>query len=290
MGEKHDWSSEDYDIDFSYTNGQLTLKAKNDAVFCPAIGTFNGTLTLSARQLFRRIPKRFLRSTVFIQVLKDQKVTIDSHSIPAHWVENPVPQGDLAISLTNRPDVLLENGFIRRDEETTGSVRSVWYEKTFDPHDSQLRLTIQVEFELDIYDDDSASYTENRIYSLNDIYLLVTDRQMEREGDKHSGYYYEDTERPREIDRCRLNIKTFEQLLTLCNMIGDNLPNRCTESLQKEDEYPSPIEESLTLFGSENKIFTEDKANKAREILRKKLGGINMGVPLNPDLIQTGDV
>ncbi len=41
-------------------------------------------------------------------------------------------------------------------------------------------------------------------------------------------------------------------------------------------------------YGSANKIFTEDKANKAREILRKKLGGINMGVPLDPEIIQAG--
>ncbi len=41
-------------------------------------------------------------------------------------------------------------------------------------------------------------------------------------------------------------------------------------------------------FGKNNKIFTEDKANRAREILRKKLGGINMGVPLDPETIQAG--
>lgn len=41
-------------------------------------------------------------------------------------------------------------------------------------------------------------------------------------------------------------------------------------------------------YGSANKLFTEDKANKARELLRKKLGGIHMGVPLDPEIIQAG--
>jgi hypothetical protein len=212
---------------------------------------------------------------VLIQVLKKQKATRASHLIPACWVENPLAQDQLASYLENKPDVLLEYGFIRRDEETTGSVRSVWYEKTLDPYDSQLRLTIRVEFELDIYDDYSASYTENRIYTLNGVDLVVTDRQMQREGDQHDGYYYEDTERPREIDRCRLNIDTFEQLCTLSNMLGDNLPNRSTENLNQEAGTPPPIEEAPAPLGSENKIFTEDKANKARELLRKALGGIN---------------
>jgi hypothetical protein len=92
LGKRHDWSDADYDIEFSYTDGHLTIKAKGDVVFCPAVGTFNGTLTLSARQLFRCIPKRFLRSTVLIQVLEDQKAIIDSHAIPARWVAgNPPP-------------------------------------------------------------------------------------------------------------------------------------------------------------------------------------------------------
>lgn len=96
LEKRNDWSSEDYDVTFSHADGQLKLKAKDDIVFCPAIGTFNGTLTISARQLFRRLPKRFLKSTVFIQVLKEQKATIASHLIPACWIENPAPQDKLA--------------------------------------------------------------------------------------------------------------------------------------------------------------------------------------------------
>ena len=87
---RNDWANEDYDIEFSHADGQLKIKAKDDVVFCPAIGTFNGILTMSARQLFRHLPKRFVSPTVFIQVLKEQKVTISSHMIPnAKWKEKP---------------------------------------------------------------------------------------------------------------------------------------------------------------------------------------------------------
>lgn len=94
LEKKNDWANEDYDVEFTHADGQLKIKAKDDVVFCPAIGTFNGTLTMSARQLFRRLPKRFLRSTVFIQVLKieeEQMATIGNHAIPARWAENPSP-------------------------------------------------------------------------------------------------------------------------------------------------------------------------------------------------------
>ncbi len=90
---RNDWANEDYDIEFSHADGQLKIKAKDDVVFCPAIGTFNGTLTMSARQLFRHLPKRFVSPTVFIQVLKEHKATISSHMIPnAIWTENPVAE------------------------------------------------------------------------------------------------------------------------------------------------------------------------------------------------------
>jgi len=47
-------------------------------------------------------------------------------------------------------------------------------------------------------------------------------------------------------------------------------------------------EESPPSFGANNKFFTEDKANKAREILRQKLGGIHAGVPLDPEVMMAG--
>lgn len=92
LEKKYDWPNEDFDVEFSHTDGQLKIKAKDDIVCCPAIGTFNGTLTVSARQLFRRLPKRFVSPTVFIQVFKrkDELIaTIGGHAIPARWTENP---------------------------------------------------------------------------------------------------------------------------------------------------------------------------------------------------------
>jgi len=97
LEKRNDWSKEDYKVEFSYSDRQLKLKAKEDIVFCPAVGSFAGTLTFSARQLFRWIPKRFLKSTVFIDVLDDQRAIIASHLIPACWVENPGPQDKLAL-------------------------------------------------------------------------------------------------------------------------------------------------------------------------------------------------
>jgi len=56
---------------------------------------------------------------------------------------------------------------------------------------------------------------------------------------------------------------------------------RAERAAEPEVTPPAP-------FGAENKIFTEERANKAREILRKKLGGIHMGVPLDPEIVQAG--
>lgn len=84
---KYDWPNEDFDVEFSHADGQLKIMAKDIVVFCPAIGTFNGTLTISARQLFRRIPKRFVSPTVFIEVIKEDKAIISSHMISAKWIE-----------------------------------------------------------------------------------------------------------------------------------------------------------------------------------------------------------
>jgi len=87
LGKRYDWANEDYNIEFSHNDGQLKITAKDDIIFCPAIGTFNGTLTVSARQLFRCLPKRFVSPTVFIEVIKEDEAIISSHMIPARWIE-----------------------------------------------------------------------------------------------------------------------------------------------------------------------------------------------------------
>ena len=59
------------------------------------------------------------------------------------------------------PGFLLRSGF-RCREETAAFVRWVWFEKTIDSPNSQIRFVIQVEFEITISDDPFASYSDNR--------------------------------------------------------------------------------------------------------------------------------
>jgi len=84
----NDWSEEDYDVELTHTDGQLKIRAKQMQVCCPAIGTFHGTLTISARQLYRKMPKRFLANTVRLIVMPEAKVIIESTQFPAIWAED----------------------------------------------------------------------------------------------------------------------------------------------------------------------------------------------------------
>ena len=87
-----DWPEEDIRVELSYTDGQLKLRVKDKEVHCPARGNFNGTLTLSARQFFRYLSKRFIGDTVLIQVIEKEKVIIGSRQLPrlmqTQWSEN----------------------------------------------------------------------------------------------------------------------------------------------------------------------------------------------------------
>jgi hypothetical protein len=84
-----DWPEEDTRVELSYADGQLKLKIKNKEVYCPARGKFAGRLTLSARQFFRYLSKRFIGDTVLIQVIEEEKVIIGSRLLPrqmrAQW-------------------------------------------------------------------------------------------------------------------------------------------------------------------------------------------------------------
>lgn len=108
-------------------------------------------------------------------------------------------------------------GFVEREEETTDVVRWVWYERTIDSIESQVRFVVQVEFELSISDDPFVRTSDNFSYSFNGVYLKVIDRQMQR-WDSQS--YDEETEVPREIDRFQVNVSTLAQLRSLCKMLG----------------------------------------------------------------------
>lgn len=116
------------------------------------------------------------------------------------------------------PEFLIGNGYARREEETTESVRLVWYEKTFGSFESNLRFVIQIEFELSISDAPYASWTENCTYCFNGVYLVVIDRQMRR---WDNVTYEEDTECPGRIGRYKLEIHTMSRLRSLCSVLGE---------------------------------------------------------------------
>ena len=119
--------------------------------------------------------------------------------------------------VTREPTFLEEMGFVRRDDGTADVVRWVWYEKTIDSIESQVRFILQVEFELSISDNPFVPRIDNFSYSFNRVYLRVIDRQLVR-WDNQS--YDQETERPREIDRCEVNIATLTQLRALWRMLS----------------------------------------------------------------------
>lgn len=115
------------------------------------------------------------------------------------------------------PDYLLEKGYVRQEQETTDVVRWVWYEKVLESAASQVRLVVQVEFELAIHDDWAASYEDNHQFAFNGVYLLVYDRQMDR---LDSTSYDEETAHPRYVGRRELRIHTLSQLEAFCEKIA----------------------------------------------------------------------
>lgn len=82
----HDWVDADYDIRFSQVPGQLRINAKETEIYCPARGNWVGETFVSAKALFRRLPKRFIGHVVMLQIEGD-KLRIDTHIFSARWVE-----------------------------------------------------------------------------------------------------------------------------------------------------------------------------------------------------------
>jgi hypothetical protein len=62
-----DWSKEDYFLRFTAANEQLQIDGRSQKVFCPARGSWSGIATVSARELFRRLPKRFTDTVVALR-------------------------------------------------------------------------------------------------------------------------------------------------------------------------------------------------------------------------------
>ena len=121
------------------------------------------------------------------------------------------------IEVTKEPTFLEKLGFTGREQDSTDTVRWVWYERTIDSYKSQVRFVIQVEFEMFITDDPVASYTDNVSYSFNRIYIKVIDRHMEKSDNQA---YDEETENPREVGHFRVNIQKVSELRSICKMLS----------------------------------------------------------------------
>jgi len=85
--QQYDWIDEEYDIVFSQAPGQLRINAKEIELYCPARGNWIGEMTISAKSLFRWLPKRFIGQVVSLQA-KSDKLIIDSRQFPARWSEH----------------------------------------------------------------------------------------------------------------------------------------------------------------------------------------------------------
>jgi hypothetical protein len=83
---QRDWVDHDYEIRFSQIPGQLRIKALETEVYCPARGNWIDESIISAKDLFRRLPKRFIGDVVVFQN-KGNKLMIDSREIPARFSE-----------------------------------------------------------------------------------------------------------------------------------------------------------------------------------------------------------
>lgn len=83
----HDRVESDYAIRLAQVPGQLRIQAKDAEVFCPARGSWPGEIVVSATDLFRRLPKRFNRRAVVLQIEGD-KLIVESRIIPAKWSDN----------------------------------------------------------------------------------------------------------------------------------------------------------------------------------------------------------
>lgn len=80
----HDWVDGDYEIRLAQVPGQLRIQAKDVEVYCPARGNWLGEVVVSAKDFFRRLPKRFTGSAVLLQIEGD-KLIVESRAIPAKW-------------------------------------------------------------------------------------------------------------------------------------------------------------------------------------------------------------
>jgi len=108
--------------------------------------------------------------------------------------------------VAERPDRLIDAGYTRRDEATTDTVGAVVYEKVISSDESQLKVLVQIHFQLAISDDVGYEYDELCSYSFNGVFLEVQDRQMESEDNR---YFDEESEHPVKAGTLRLDIDSL---------------------------------------------------------------------------------
>jgi hypothetical protein len=83
---EREWVEEDYSVRLDVLGNQLRIACKARTVFCPIRGEWLGATTVSARNLFVRLPKRF-SGPVVVLAQEGKVLRIDGYSIPAVWEE-----------------------------------------------------------------------------------------------------------------------------------------------------------------------------------------------------------
>jgi hypothetical protein len=111
--------------------------------------------------------------------------------------------------VAERPDRLLDAGYTRRDEDTTDTIRAIIYEKVISSDESQLKLLVQIHFQLAIHDDVGYEYDELCSYSFNGVYLEVRNRQMKAEDNR---YFDEESEHAISVGTLKLDIESLGEV------------------------------------------------------------------------------
>jgi hypothetical protein len=114
------------------------------------------------------------------------------------------------------PDQLLGRGYIRVDESTSDPVRRVVYQKAITSDESQLKLLVEIHFELSISDDVGYEYCELCSYSFNCVKLEVLDRQMEP---LDNLCFDELTEQSIGVGTLKLGLKSLEEVERLVTLL-----------------------------------------------------------------------
>ena len=80
----NDLLERDYEIKLAATDGQLRIASGPHTIYCPARGSWLGSSTISARELFQILPKRFSRDAVSLEQ-HGNKLKVEGRYIKAVW-------------------------------------------------------------------------------------------------------------------------------------------------------------------------------------------------------------